>query len=69
MRMTIDRAVLTVSLHDGLWAVELDGEIFGQSFDREVSKAAANKRARQVQDSGRPCQVRVFGELGFFNIS
>ena len=69
MRMIIDRAVLTVRLHDGLWVVELDGEVFGQSFDKEVSKAAANKRARQVQDGGRPCQVRVSGEHGFFDIS
>ena len=30
------------------------------------AKAAANKRARALQDAGRACQVRVSGEHGFF---
>jgi hypothetical protein len=62
----IERAVLTVLRHDEAWAVELDGEIFGQSRDPSVSRAAANRRARELQDSGRACQVRVSGETGFF---
>lgn len=66
MRMTTERAVLTVTRHEGIWAVELDGERFGQSSDREISKAAANRRAREMQDAGRPCQVRVAGETGFY---
>jgi hypothetical protein len=69
MRMTLDRAVLTVLRHEGAWAVELDGELFGQSRDREVSKAAANRRAREMQDAGRPCQVRVAGETGFYALT
>jgi hypothetical protein len=60
------RAVLTVLRHAGAWAVELDGELFGQSRDREISKAAAHRRAREIQDAGRPCQVRVSGESGYF---
>jgi len=65
MRMIPDRAVLTVGRHDGRWAVELDGEYFGHSIDKEESKASATKRARQLMDSGRPCQVLVSGENFF----
>ncbi len=65
MRINLDRAVLTVSRQSGFWSVEFDGQVFGQSIDKEVTKAAANKRARQMQDSGRPCQIRVSGEHGF----
>jgi hypothetical protein len=36
--------------------------------DKEIAKAAANKRARQVQEEGRPCQVRVSGETGFYAV-
>jgi hypothetical protein len=69
MRTIQDRAVLTV-LRDGeYWAVELEGERFGQSSDKEVAKASANKRARQMQDGGRACQVRVCGEHGFYEAS
>lgn len=66
MRDIPDRAVFTVIRHDGQWAVEHQGEYFGHSADKEVAKACANKRARAAQDSGRPCQVRVQGEQGFF---
>ena len=66
MRMIEDRAVLTVA-RDGVgWAVELDGELFGHSSDKEIAKAAAHRRALQMQDSGRACQVRVTGEHGFY---
>jgi len=65
MRTTPDRAVLTVGRHEGQWAVELDGELFGHSRDKEESKAAATKRARQMHDSGRACQVMVVGENFF----
>ncbi|MGH7025302.1 MAG: hypothetical protein ACREEB_17175 [Caulobacteraceae bacterium] len=58
---------MTVLRRGGSWAVELDGELFGESTDKEISKAAANKQARLMQDSGRPCQVRVSGENGFFS--
>jgi hypothetical protein len=62
----IERAVLTVMRHADGWVVDQDGEHFGHSRDKEVAKASANKRARQIQDSGGQCQVRVSGELGFF---
>lgn len=66
MRMNSDRAILTVMRQAGLWVVEHDGELFGHSPDKEIAKASANKRARQMQDGGRACQVRVSGDLGFF---
>lgn len=67
MRMMTDRAVLTVQPHDGGWAVELEGEMFGHSSDKDIARAAANRRAREMHDQGRPCQVRVSGEHGFFS--
>jgi hypothetical protein len=66
MRIELDRAVLTVLRHDGAWVVEHEGEHFGHSSDKEIAKASAHKRARQIQDGGRACQVRVFGEHEFF---
>ena len=68
MSVQTERAVITVTRHDGAWVVEQDGEHFDHSPDKEVAKASANKRARQMQDAGRPCQVRVSGELGFFAV-
>ena len=61
-----DRETLTVARHEGRWAVEHMGIFSDHTSDREEAKAAANKRARALQDSGRPCQVRVTGEHGFF---
>jgi hypothetical protein len=46
----------------------VDGDHFGHSPDKEIAKAAANKQARKLQDEGRPCQVRVSGEQGFFAV-
>jgi hypothetical protein len=68
MRMIPDRAVLTVARSGVGWAVELDGQLFGHSPDKEIAKAAANRRARQMQDGGRACQVRVSGEHGFYGV-
>jgi predicted NAD/FAD-binding protein len=65
MRMTLNRAVLTVTRSDGVWSVEHEGQSFGHSADKEVAKAAANRRALQMLDGGQPCQVKVWGEMGF----
>jgi hypothetical protein len=67
MRNAPDRAIFTVVRHETGWAVEHDGEYSDASPDKEVAKAAANKRARAAQDAGKPCLVRVVGEHGFFN--
>lgn len=66
MRMISERAVLSVVRHEGLWVVEFEGEYFDHAADKEIAKAAANKRARAMQDAGRQCQVRISGEFGFF---
>jgi hypothetical protein len=62
MRMIPDRAVLTVRRCDGLWLVEFGDEQFGHSPEREVAMAAAHRRARQMQEAGRACQVTTVGE-------
>jgi len=66
MRMITERIILTVARHDSGWSVEQDGIHFGQSADKEVAKAAANRRARSLQDDGQLCQVRVSGEHGYW---
>lgn len=67
MRMNMSRTVLTVSRTLGVWSVEQEGEVFGHSPDKQVAQAAANRRAREIQDGGKPCQVRVAGETGFWS--
>lgn len=66
MRNAPDRAVFTVLRHKSGWAVERGGEFFDLTPDKEVAKAAANRRARAAMDAGVPCLVRVSGEHGFF---
>jgi len=66
IRGAADRETLTVARHEGRWAVEHMGEFSDHTFNKEEAKAAANKRARALQDAGRACQVRVSGEHGFF---
>lgn len=66
MRNIPERALLTISRREGAWTADLDGAVFSQSDDKEEVKAAANRRAREIVDTGRLCQVRVSGEHGFF---
>ncbi|MET0338285.1 MAG: hypothetical protein ABW063_11075 [Caulobacter sp.] len=65
MQKNPDRVVFVVTRDRGLWAVEHLGECFDHAVDKEEAKASANKRARQAQDAGRSCQVRVNGETGY----
>lgn len=46
--------------------VEHDGEHFGHSPEKQVAMAYAHRRAREMLDRGRACQVRVHGEHGFW---
>jgi hypothetical protein len=68
MRMTPDRAVLTVNKQAGVWCVEHEGEHFGHSPDKDEANAAAHRRAREMLDRGKPCQVRVYGETGSWKV-
>jgi hypothetical protein len=66
VRSAAERETLTVARHEGRWAVEHQGTYSDHTSDREEAKAAANKRARALLDAGRPCQVRVTGETGYY---
>ena len=66
MKSLLDRTILSVVRHNDMWAIEQDGEHFGHARDKEVAKATAHKRARAMQDRGQACQVKVYGEFGFF---
>ena len=68
MRILLERTVFTVQRHNGQWAIEHNGEYFDHSDDKEVVKAAANKRARNALDEGQACQIRVTGEHGFYPV-
>ena len=63
---SMDRLIFTVTPYLGGWAIEHEGVYSDASRSKEEVKAAANKRARAAQDSGRACQVRVSGENGFY---
>ncbi|MFZ5719084.1 MAG: hypothetical protein ACOY5Y_06395 [Pseudomonadota bacterium] len=65
MRNAPERSVLTVVRHEGVWCVEHDGRAFGHSPEKNVAKAAASRHARELFDAGTPCQVKVWGELGW----
>lgn len=64
MRKPLPRTLLTVTQRDGVWRVEPDneGEAFGHSADKDETRAAASRRAREMIDAGVPCQVHVQGE-------
>jgi len=64
MRDILERTVFTVRRleQDGIWAVEHEGEVFGHASDKEVAKAWAHKRAREVVDRGGAARVHVAGE-------
>jgi hypothetical protein len=66
MRNDFPRAIFTVLRRDGGWLVEYEGENFGHSEDREITRAFAYKRAQELLARGRPCQVLVAGEHGAF---
>lgn len=60
------RAIFTITPHESGWAIEHDGEILDPCRTIEEARAAASRRARACQDVGRPCQINVKGERGFF---
>jgi hypothetical protein len=68
MRLALDREIISVVRSEGLWLVEHRGERFGHSREKQVAQAHAHKRARDVQDAGGACQLRVHGEHGFAGV-
>jgi hypothetical protein len=62
MRDILERTVFTVLRLGDAWVVEHEGEVFGHTAEKEVAKAWAHKRAREVVDRGGAAQVRVHGE-------
>lgn len=64
-KFDLDRIIITVRQHEGLWAVEEAGVFFGSTPDKEVAKASATKRARLRIAEGWSCKIRVSGENGF----
>jgi hypothetical protein len=67
MKDTLERSIIMVVKHGGQWAVEHEGRYFGHDVDKDVARAAAHRHAREMQDKGRPCQVRISGEGGYFS--
>lgn len=65
MRAPPERTIFTVMRDGDAWAVELRGALFGHASDKEVAKAFAHKRAREVVDGGGAAQVLVQGESAF----
>ena len=65
MRTTLERTILNVSRHEGVWRVEHEGQEFGHSADKEIAKAAASRQARELMDAGQACEVRISGERAF----
>jgi hypothetical protein len=62
MRAVLERTIFTVLRDGAAWAVESEGNLFGHSSDKEVAKAYAHKRAREVMDAGGAVQVHIQGE-------
>ena len=60
------RVVLAVGPHGSGWAIDRDGEWINPCGSREEAKAAANRMARDLTDTGHPCRVLVHGEPGYF---
>jgi len=63
---TQTRAIFTVTPVAEGWGVEHEGELLDPCRTMEEARAAATRRARACQDIGRPCQINVKGERGFF---
>ncbi|HKT54627.1 MAG TPA: hypothetical protein VJP88_09255 [Caulobacteraceae bacterium] len=61
-----ERDIFTVTRHGDGWAVEHNGLIAEAVSSKDEAHASAHKLARAAHDAGRPAQVTVAGEIGFF---
>jgi len=62
MGINQERVVLTVTCHQRVWRVEHGTQSFGHSHEKEITRAAAMRRARELHDGGSTCQILVHGE-------
>ncbi len=58
--------IFRIVKHDGAWSVEHDGHYSNHSRDKDDVIAAASRLARAAIGNGRPAQVRIDGETGYF---
>jgi hypothetical protein len=58
--------IFKVVQSEGAWSVEHEGHQSDRSMDKAEAVASATKRAREALAAGRPVQVRVEGETGYF---
>ncbi len=58
--------IFLVTRRDGAWSVEHEGRSSHRSPNREEVIASATKLARAASHDGRPSQVRIEGETGYF---
>ncbi len=58
--------IFRVVQRDGAWSVEHQGRYSNRSSDKDVAVASATKLARAALTIGRPAQVRIEGETGYF---
>jgi phosphotransferase system HPr-like phosphotransfer protein len=58
--------IFRVVQQDGAWSVEHEGALSNRSPDKAVVIASATKLARAAISAGRPVQVRIEGETGYF---
>jgi hypothetical protein len=65
----IQRDIFTIARHLDGWAVEHNGEFTDPSSSKDEVRAAAHKHARASHDAGRPAQVTVGDETGFFHLT
>ena len=58
--------IFRIVQHDGAWSVEHEGRLSNRSHDKAEVVASATKLARAAVGAGRPAQVRIDGEQGYF---
>lgn len=58
--------IFRIVQHDGAWSVEHNGHYSNHSSDKADVIAAASRLARAASGEGRPSQVRIEGESGYF---
>lgn len=58
--------IFRVVRYEGAWSVEHDGRYSGRSADKAEAVASASKLARAALTVGRPAQVRIEGQTGYF---